>query len=63
MALVHSAPGPAFNARPLLSEEEIITRSRKGVLRSEADRVAALVGLTIKNWPSLQACQHPTCTD
>lgn len=30
------------------NEQEIITRSRQGVLRAEADRVAALVGLTDK---------------
>lgn len=30
------------------SEQEIIRRSRQGVLRSESDRVAALVGLTDK---------------
>ena len=32
----------------LLTEQEIITRSRQGVLRVEADRVADLVGLTDK---------------
>ena len=32
----------------LLTEHEIITRSRQGVLRAEADRVANLVGLTDK---------------
>jgi len=32
----------------LLSEQEIISRSRQGVLRAEADRVARLVGLTDK---------------
>lgn len=32
----------------LLTELEIITRSRQGVLRAEADRVAKLVGLTDK---------------
>lgn len=32
----------------LLTEQEIIARSREGVLRAEADRVASLVGLTDK---------------
>ncbi|PHK25974.1 DUF2384 domain-containing protein [Spirosoma sordidisoli] len=32
----------------LMTEQEIITRSRQGVLRAEADRVARLVGLTDK---------------
>jgi putative toxin-antitoxin system antitoxin component (TIGR02293 family) len=32
----------------LLTEQEIIARSREGVLRVEADRVASLVGLTDK---------------
>ncbi|WP_240699370.1 MULTISPECIES: antitoxin Xre/MbcA/ParS toxin-binding domain-containing protein [Spirosoma] len=31
-----------------MTEQEIITRSRQGVLRAEADRVARLVGLTDK---------------
>ena len=31
-----------------LNEQEIITRSRQGLLRAEADRVAALVGITDK---------------
>lgn len=30
------------------TEQEIIARSRQGVLRAEADRVAALIGLTDK---------------
>ncbi len=30
------------------SEQEIISRSRRGILRAEADRVAALIGLTDK---------------
>ncbi|GAB3314059.1 DUF2384 domain-containing protein [Larkinella ripae] len=32
----------------LLTEQEIITRSRQGLFRAEADRVAGLVGLTDK---------------
>lgn len=32
----------------LMTEQEIIARSRQGVLRAEADRVARLVGLTDK---------------
>ncbi|WP_338877204.1 antitoxin Xre/MbcA/ParS toxin-binding domain-containing protein [Spirosoma sp. SC4-14] len=32
----------------LMTEQEIIVRSRQGVLRAEADRVARLVGLTDK---------------
>ena len=48
MAVALSAPFPTFDARLQLSEEEIITRSRKGVKRSEADRVAGLVGITDK---------------
>lgn len=34
--------------RPPFSEQEIISRSRQGIKRAEADRVAALVGLTDK---------------
>ncbi|GAB4016766.1 DUF2384 domain-containing protein [Spirosoma sp. KCTC 42546] len=37
-----------FVSTRLLTEQEIITRSRQGVLRVEADRVAKLVGLTDK---------------
>ncbi|GAB3276731.1 DUF2384 domain-containing protein [Larkinella harenae] len=48
MTIALDASFSAFDSRPLLSEEEIITRSRKGVQRNEADRVAALVGLTDK---------------
>ena len=40
----------SYYAQPLrpFSEQEIIARSRQGVLRAEADRVAGLVGLTDK---------------
>ena len=41
------APNPSLQPR-LLTEQEIISRSRQGVLRAEADRVAGLVGLTDK---------------
>lgn len=47
LALPIIAPNPSLQPR-LLTEQEIITRSRQGVLRAEADRVAALVGLTDK---------------
>ncbi|WP_461117698.1 antitoxin Xre/MbcA/ParS toxin-binding domain-containing protein [Spirosoma jeollabukense] len=47
LALPFIAPNPALLPR-LLTEQEIISRSRQGVLRAEADRVAALVGLTDK---------------
>ncbi|MEZ0487882.1 antitoxin Xre/MbcA/ParS toxin-binding domain-containing protein [Fibrella aquatica] len=42
--------GPPHYIRPTapFSDREIILRSRQGVLRTEADRVAALVGLTDK---------------
>lgn len=40
-------PNQALLSR-LMTEQEIITRSRQGVLRAEADRVARLVGLTDK---------------
>ncbi|MGV3556646.1 antitoxin Xre-like helix-turn-helix domain-containing protein [Larkinella arboricola] len=48
MALVTSLSFPSLNPLPLLSAEEIITRSRQGVLRRDADRVAGLVGITDK---------------
>ncbi len=38
---------PQMDTRPF-TEQEIVLRSRRGVLRSEADRVAALAGLTDK---------------
>lgn len=47
LALPLIAPNPSLLPR-LLTEQEIIARSRQGVLRAEADRVAALVGLTDK---------------
>ncbi|MBC3789289.1 antitoxin Xre/MbcA/ParS toxin-binding domain-containing protein [Spirosoma utsteinense] len=47
LALPFIAPNPSLLPR-LLTEQEIITRSRQGVLRAEADRVAGLVGLTDK---------------
>ncbi|RAJ91057.1 putative toxin-antitoxin system antitoxin component (TIGR02293 family) [Larkinella arboricola] len=48
MALATSLSFPSLNPLPLLSAEEIITRSRQGVLRRDADRVAGLVGITDK---------------
>jgi len=47
LALPFIAPNPSLQPR-LLTEQEIISRSRQGVLRAEADRVATLVGLTDK---------------
>lgn len=47
LALPFAAPNQSLRPR-LLTEQEIITRSRQGVLRAEADRVAGLVGLTDK---------------
>ncbi len=41
-------PQNRFSPYRSLSEQEIIAFSRQGVLRSEADRVAKLVGLTDK---------------
>ncbi|MBO0936785.1 DUF2384 domain-containing protein [Fibrella sp. HMF5335] len=48
MALAN--PVSSYYAQPPrpFSEQEIIARSRQGVLRAEADRVASLVGLTDK---------------
>ena len=49
MAVTLAIPQPNyFLSGRLLSEQEIISRSRQGVLRAEADRVAQLVGLTDK---------------
>lgn len=49
MAVAQPAPQPSrFSPVSLLSEQEIITRSRQGVVRAEAYRVAKLVGLTDK---------------
>ncbi|NEU70933.1 DUF2384 domain-containing protein [Spirosoma agri] len=47
LALPVIALSPTLQPR-LLTEQEIIARSRQGVLRVEADRVASLVGLTDK---------------
>lgn len=47
LALPIISPSPALQSR-LLTEQEIIARSRQGVLRAEADRVAGLIGLTDK---------------
>ncbi|WP_019991361.1 antitoxin Xre/MbcA/ParS toxin-binding domain-containing protein [Rudanella lutea] len=47
LALPLIAPNPSLLPK-LLTEQEIVTRSRQGVLRAEADRVAGLVGLTDK---------------
>ena len=51
MATVASTPTPFRNQLApsrSFTEQEIIARSRQGVLRSEADRVAQLVGLADK---------------
>lgn len=48
MALTLPPPANYMNSPGPFSEQDIITRSRQGVLRAEADRVAALVGLTDK---------------
>ena len=48
MAIATSSRAPLFQPVRPFNEQEIITRSRQGVLRAEADRVAALVGLTDK---------------
>lgn len=42
---IRSVPVGSFH---WLNEQEIITRSRQGLLRAEADRVAALVSMTDK---------------
>ena len=47
LALPFLPPNQALLPR-LLTEQEIIVRSRQGVLRAQADRVAELVGLTDK---------------
>ena len=46
------------HSRPF-NEQEIISRSRRGVLRSEADRVARLVGLTDKEMAAAVGLSHP----
>lgn len=48
MAVAPSYQSAHFQPVRPFNEQEIITRSRQGVLRAEADRVAALVGLTDK---------------
>lgn len=48
MTIPTSAQAPSFLSTRPFNEQEIITRSRQGVLRAEADRVASLVGLTDK---------------
>lgn len=48
MALATPSPSRRFQPVRPFNEQEIITRSRQGVQRAEADRVAALVGLTDK---------------
>ncbi|MFD1140953.1 antitoxin Xre-like helix-turn-helix domain-containing protein [Larkinella insperata] len=48
MALASSFSVPSSRPPALLSAEEIIARSRQGVLRRDADRVASLVGITDK---------------
>ena len=47
LALPFLPPNQALLSR-LITEQEIIARSRQGVLRAQADRVAELVGLTDK---------------
>ena len=48
MASSIPSQSPSFLSTRPFSEQEIITRSRQGILRAEADRVASLVGLTDK---------------
>lgn len=48
MALATSSQAPTFQPSRPFNEQEIIRRSRQGILRAEADRVASLVGLTDK---------------
>ena len=48
MAFATPSPSQRFQPVRPFNEQEIITRSRQGVLRAEADRAAALVGLTDK---------------
>lgn len=48
MALTIPSQSAALCADRPFSEQQIIARSRQGVLRAEADRVASLVGLTDK---------------
>jgi putative toxin-antitoxin system antitoxin component (TIGR02293 family) len=45
-----TTPSTSQRLQPVrpFNEQEIINRSRQGILRAEADRVAALVGLTDK---------------
>lgn len=48
MAIPTRSQSPSFLSTRPFNEQEIISRSRQGVLRAEADRVAGLVGLTDK---------------
>ena len=48
MAPTNPLPSTSLRLLNPFNEQEIIARSRQGVLRAEADRVAALVGLTDK---------------
>lgn len=48
MALATPSQSAAFYPHRPFSEQQIIARSRQGILRAEADRVASLVGLTDK---------------
>jgi len=48
MAIPTRSQSPSVLSTRPFNEQEIITRSRQGVLRAEADRVASLVGLTDK---------------
>jgi putative toxin-antitoxin system antitoxin component (TIGR02293 family) len=48
MTVGSATPIIGFLSVPSFNEQDIINRSRQGILRTEADRVAALVGLTDK---------------
>ena len=48
MALATPSQSANFYPDRPFSEQQIIARSRQGILRAEADRVASLVGLTDK---------------
>ncbi len=48
MAITQPQQSAYYRPTGPFNEREIIIRSRQGVLRAEADRVAALVGLTDK---------------
>ena len=48
MAIATPSQPPGIQPVRPFNEQQIISRSRQGVLRAEADRVASLVGLTDK---------------